>query len=65
MKGHPIMKKYISLILAVILVLTLFGCSKPEEETKTATTTTTTTTETTTSPFVTGGNPLTGQKKFA
>ena len=64
MKGHPIMKKYISLILAVILVLTLFGCSKPEEETTTATTTTTTT-ETTTSRFVTDGNPLTGQKKFA
>lgn len=48
------------------MVFTLFGCSKAKEEetTTAAATTAVTTTETTTSPYVKGGNPLSGYSKF-
>ena len=59
------MKKLISVLLAVVLIFTLFGCSKAVEEvTTTEPTTTTTTKPTTTSPYVKGGNPLTGEKNY-
>ena len=54
------MKKAISLLLAVLMVAALFGCSKQEEPT---TTTTTTTTETTTEAPK-KYNPLTGEYDF-
>ncbi|MBQ7202875.1 MAG: DUF3048 domain-containing protein [Eubacterium sp.] len=56
------MKKLFALILTLVIVFTLFGCSKAEEPT-TETTTATTTTETTTEKPE-PKNPLTGKTNF-
>lgn len=58
--------KYISLILALVLMVSTFGaCGKKEEPETTAPTTTTTTEPTTISPYKTGEyNPLTGEFNY-
>ena len=55
------MKKITAILLALVMVLALFGCSKKEEPTTTAATTTTETT-TQPAPIV---NPLTGDENFS
>lgn len=54
------MKKFIAIILSLVLALTLFGCSAKEEPTTTAATTT----ETTTAPPPVL-NPLTGEEGYS
>lgn len=60
------MKKALSILLSLIIVVALFGCSKEEEAptTTTETTTVTTTQVTTTKPAINKNNPLTNDSKF-
>lgn len=60
MKGFKGMKRFFAILLSIVIITALFGCSKKEEPTPSASTTTTETTTEAPKPV----NPLTGEEDF-